>query len=284
MNPLVLAVTITRDGYANPSRRLPDKHTRLFHGKTLDEWWCIRCWSTKYISNFVMVGETEEHCARIRPMVESYGGEVVCRPRAHLHTLADTGGYPMRHGMRYMEAKHGEYNLCIQNFVVNPCYPPGLWDKAVERYMELAGDPELSKGFNALSLVYHPQDTFFQENFPNRGQVVGNITANTGKDSTRWATTDGCSIVSPEYLYYAWLRYFAGDWTVSYGGDQGIMIMPVPWWTNTHIDHDYEWDLASYCFEKYIGDGETAFRKYAEYRDSWLKEEKHEIPGPGDHG
>ena len=75
----VLSISPTRDGLVNPSRRLPDKHSRKMCGKTLDEWTMIQLWSSKYVSRSVFVCETEKHRERLAPLAEKYGADLMVR-------------------------------------------------------------------------------------------------------------------------------------------------------------------------------------------------------------
>ena len=269
-DPRILAGSITRDGYANPSRRLADKHIRLFHGRTLDEWFAIRCWASQYVTDWYIVGETEEHCERIRPLMEQYGGEVICREAAHLHPIEDTGGVPMRYGLRVMLERHGWYNGVIQNFVVNPVHPPDYFDNMVKEFVrQYRGGAEGNEGPVVLQPVFRPQLSFYAELPNGRIQIQGPPTQNTGKSSDRWATMGGITISSVDYLLHSWQLFFAGDWRLAFGGEAGQMKMEVPWWTEVHIDTDEEWDLAEFWFGKYIGVGDNALQAYATYREGW---------------
>jgi hypothetical protein len=271
MKPRVLMMTCTRDGYANPSRRLPDKHIRLFHGKTLDEWFCIRAWSSKYMTDFAVIGETEKHCERIRPMVESYGGEVYCRPPAYLHPKEDTGGQPLRWVQREMVKRHGPYNAVISNFVVNPVIPPGLWDDAVEKFMEALMDPELYKSIPVLEPLYHPQESFKEQRADGLTYWVGSTLLNTSKTLIRWAGVGGWNVTTEDYNEMAWALTQSGMVT-AFNTGWGTVPYEVPRWTDVHIDTPEEWDLAEWYFGKYIGMGDEAYDGYAAYRKLWKEQ------------
>jgi hypothetical protein len=282
MKPRVLIVAPTRDGYANPSRRLADKHTRLFHGRTLDEWYCIRCWASRYCTAFALVGETEEHCERIRPMVESYGGEVICRPEGYLHPLEDTGGQPIRYGYRIMTERHGPYNLVVNNFVVNPVMPPDLLDRGVERFIEVSQDVEVATGMQNLEpMVPNPPEVMKELGADGRAHLAGSMFMNTSKVGGRYKTSIGWNVGRPDFFEWAWMITMAGV-TKLVGQattDMGTIPFEVPWWTDIHIDTEDDWRHAEWQFGTYIGTGLGAFQKYKEYRDNWRIAELCDITG-----
>jgi len=267
-NPKVLAVTCTRDGYANPSRRLPDKHIRLFHGRTLDEWYAIRCWASQYVTDWCIVGETEEHCDRIRPMMERYGGTVICRPPEFLHPIEDTGGMPMRYGMQEMVRMKGWYNCVVNNFVVNPVLPPNFFDRMVYEFIRQRETCEDSMGIAVLQPVYHPQEIFFEELPNGRLKGVGQRMTNSGKASNRWAAAGGATVTNIDMSLLIWNACLAGNWKFL-SKSQGPMKMEVPKWTDKHIDTEDEWAEAEFWFGKKIGVGDAALEAYSEYREGW---------------
>lgn len=269
MKPRVLIIAPTRDGYKNPSRRLADKHIRLFHGRTLDEWFCIRAWSSECMTDFCLVTETEEHTERIRPMVEKYAGQLVCRPEVLLHPMEDTGGKPLRWGLHKIIEKNGPYNLVIQNFVVNPVLPPGLFDRAVKRFLELVPNLEDLKGPANMVPACYPIESFTEEREDGRLYWSGPRIMNTSKGTTRWKSTMGWTVSTPEFNDLAWMLSYSGLVLRAADLFDGNLKFEVPVWTDMHIDTEDEWDLAEWYFGKYIGIGNKAFEAYDAYRRTW---------------
>ena len=219
------------------------------------------------MTDFAVVTETEEHTERIRPLVEKYGGELVCRPPAFLHPLEDTGGRPLRWGLAHMVERHGPYNLVIQNFVVNPVIPPGMFDRAVDRFLELVPNLEDLRGPANMIPSCYPIESFREEREDGRLYWIGPFSMNTSKTTKRSKSTEGWTVSTPEYNDFAWLMSYSGytGWLNNYGQ----LRFDVPVWTDMHIDTEEEWTLAEFYFGKYIGVGDEAFEKYAAYRRTW---------------
>ena len=259
----VLSLTPTRDGLANPSRRLPDKHERVFCGKTLNEWTMIQLWSSRHVSRAVFVCETEAHADRLRPLAERYGVELMVRNPELLHPHNDSGSIVMTHTLGRILAQD-YYSLLMTPFVISPCRPPGFIDWLVDEYLRRAfadgGDftyhaPTLLCGWQGDSALW---------------QIENGIAHKVGPASLTRQTSYLFS-TSQHWIGATWwymgqmVKWFARD--TDNPGDYKPMMAEIEPWIDLHIDTEQDWEEAEYWFRKKIlSQGQDC---YARYRESW---------------
>lgn len=256
----VLSITPTRDNVAVPSLRLPDKHSRLFCGKTLDEWTMIQLWSSKSITHSIFVCETLEHAERLGPLARQYGVELMVRPEAMLHRLNDSGSIPIFWAYR-KATRENFYTLLTTPFVVAPCRPPGFFDDMVEFYCSRFGNPDFTTRHGAEVLGGYPSDITEFETVNGVGKQRGTPYIN----------------LNPEVRitqFNHWLRaawYYEGMQMLA-NSRHDVSLSPVIWeiepWMDIHIDTEEQWQNAEYWFEKKILSlGDDPYRRY---RETWF--------------
>lgn len=249
-----LAVTITRDNEAAPGGRLPDKHSRLFHGKTLDEWTAIQVWSSKYAGRHIYVAETEEHAEKLQ-YLKKYGCDIWVRPKDMLHPINDSGAVPLHWATKKALAEDF-HTLLTHAFVVSPCRPPGFFDRMVEEYKEMMAAPEWSK-VQLWVLAGHktPMGLFNLDKW-RVGTQLGEDYTNENHD---WRMSCFSHFLA---LSHWWLSYYEG---VIAKLDTKIRptIFDVEPWIDTHIDDLEQWELAEYWFgKKILSQGEDCYERY----------------------
>jgi hypothetical protein len=254
-----LSITPTRDNEAAPGNRLADKHTRLFHGKTLDEWTMIQLWSSKYLGKAVFVCETEEHKAKLSEMAAKYDIKLMVRPRQMLHEVNDTGGMPISWAARQL-LKTDYYSLITTPFVVSPCRPPGFFDLMVERYQKLFGNPDWNVGQMWVMGLHDVDGAMFEVDSDNYGNQLGAVYLNKNP-KIRFGTTGH---------WMGWTHWWMNYWPIA-AARLDLTVRPkvydIPWWQDIHIDTMEQWEMAEYWFAKEILSlGEDC---YDRYRASW---------------
>jgi hypothetical protein len=175
--------------------------------------------------------------------------------------------------MREMEKRHGPYNAIISSFVVNPCMPPGIFDRAVDRFFEVAMDSEMYHGLPVLEPMCYPVECWKEEAEDGLAYPVGSLMANSSKVKGRWKSTFGWNVTRSDYDEWAWMLTQAGwvlPWVDVFRKYSGTHVFEVPVWTDVHIDTEDEWDLAEWYFGKYIGEGEVGYNAYRDYRNTWI--------------
>ena len=250
----VLSLTLTRDNDAAPGTRLPDKHSRLFCGKTLDEWTMLQLWSSKSITYSVFVCETHKHAERLAPMASKYGIELIVRPSEMLHPLDDSGSIPLLWSFRKAMA-HRHYTLVTTPFVVCPCRPPGFFDDMAAFYRKTFGNPDFERGSPQVMGAY-PLDTMMFSVQNGRGVEIGEPYLNyTAK--YRYS-------VSNHTLMASW--WYEGN-TILNNSRHELAISPILWdiepWMDIHIDTEEQWREAEFWFrEKILSKGEDCYESY----------------------
>jgi hypothetical protein len=264
VQPKFLSVTPTRDNVAAPGNRLADKHARLFHGKTLDEWLMIQLWSSKYLGRAYYVCETRSHLNKLAPLADKYDIELLVRPEGMLHPLADTGGLPITYGVK--KALESEWFPLIQTpFVVAPCRPPGFFDRMVEAYLNAFGNPDYARNQMWVMGGYESDLAYFT--------VDDEGVARQPKDIELYLNRNPKVRVSTTQHWIGFTHWWDSYWR-SAAGRYDLTISPVivniePW-EDIHIDTQDNWDWAEYWFEKKIlSQGEDCYERY---RESWRTE------------
>lgn len=260
----VLSLTPTRDGVVNPSHRLPDKHSRLFCGKTLDEWTMLQLWSSKHVSKAVFVCETENHAIRLSGKAKKYDVELIVRPREMLHPINDSGALVLLYGLLHM-LMDDYYSLLMTPFVVSPLRPPGFFDHMVEVYLDKMNCPDESTLCPMVVGAHeYPDRTQWKENEQGRGENISHYTFNS--ISPGWWETRTQHWICATWFYVARSLY---DFTRQ-AKDEGVLkpiFFELPEWTEIHIDTEENWKEAEYWFkEKILSQGEDCYHKY---REGW---------------
>jgi hypothetical protein len=255
-----LSVTPTRDNEAAPGNRLVDKHSRLFHGKTLDEWLMIQLWSSKYLGHAYFVCETLAHHDKLLPMADKYGIELLVRPEGMLHPIADTGGIPISWGVK--KALEREWFPLIQTpFVVAPCRPPGFFDMMVEAYLAAFGNPDYCRGQMWVMGGYKADSAYFE---------VGADGVGTQPTKELYLNQNPATRLSTTQHWVGFTHWWQAAWPLG-AARHDLAISPVmveiePW-MDIHIDTQDQWEWAEYWFEKKIlSQGEDCYERY---RESW---------------
>lgn len=255
-----LSVTPTRDNEAAPGNRLADKHSRLFHGKTLDEWLMIQLWSSKYCGKAIFVCETEAHRGKLQPMAGKYGVELIVRPREMLHPINDTGGLPIYCGIMHA-LKSDYYSLITSPFVVSPCRPPGFFDRMVEHYLRLiATCPDYERGRAWVMGAYDLDGAMFELDEHSTGTQLGTVYLNKNPLS-RFSTTQHW--IAATWWYLASLPITVSRHDLSLRPK----IFDIKPWEDIHIDTQDQWEWAEYWFgKKILSQGEDCYERY---RETW---------------
>jgi hypothetical protein len=254
-----LSITPTRDNVAAPGNRLADKHARLFHGKTLDEWTMLQLWSSKYLGKAFFVCETEEHYGKLLPVAQKYGVELLVRPREMLHPVNDTGTLPIMYGFREAMARD-YYSLVMTPFVVSPCRPPGFFDYMVEQYLRLMPGPDYEKGQAWIMGASEADGVFYEKDGEDRGRQLGAIYLNK----------------NPEFRFTSTQHWLGATWwyearVVVANSRHDLSFAPklfdIEPWQDIHIDTLDQWEWAEYWFaKKILSQGEDCYHRY---RESW---------------
>lgn len=258
----LLTVTPTRDGLANPSRRLPDKHTRLFCGKTLDEWTMIQLWSSKYVGRALFVCETEEHAKRLHPLAEKYKIELVVRSKELLHSSNDSGSLVTFEAIQYA-LRTDYYSILTTPFVISPCRPPGFFDWMVDIYLKEIPNMDFSVGAPQVLGGWQMDMSIWQLDKNRRAIQKGPLFLT--KSDKFLASRSQHHISATWWHIGAMYKWFAHA-DENAGNYEPIMFEIEPW-MDSHIDDEEDWDLTEYYFQKKIlSKGENC---YDEYRDTW---------------
>ena len=267
--PSVLSVTPTRDPQRNPSRRLPDKHGRLFHGKTLDEWCALQMWSNQCVARQVFVAETPDHANRLQALLGRYDVEVISRPAGMLHPICDTGGLPIRYGVDYA-FKTGWYPLITTPFVVSPCKRPGLFDEMVSHYLRVVKAPDWERSMpQVMAMTPNPSGWFWQDS----GEAT---------PAEMVVSKTGISFNETPRAYYGVLQHFvAASWSwrslqslvetrapIQDLGKYSVYPFPIADWEDCHIDTEEQWTRAEWEFQRNILD-KLGPDCYQNYRRTW---------------
>jgi hypothetical protein len=257
----ILSVTPTRDNIAAPGNRIPDKHSRLFHGKTLDEWTMLQLWSSKSISKAIFVCETMEHADRLEPMAAKYGVELMVRPKQMLHPLNDTGGLPIV--WAYKQAMERTfYTLVTCPFVVSPCRPPGFFDEMTAFYCKTFGNPDWIYGYPQVTGGYSSYLTLFDVDKDGRATQVSKSHLNYNP-MLRVSALNHALMAT--WWYEAQLVFERGR--------RDLSVSPIIWeiepWMDIHIDTEDQWKEAEFWFgEKILSKGEDCYERY---RSTWAQ-------------
>jgi hypothetical protein len=262
----VLSITATRDNIAAPGNRMPDKHSRLFCGKTLDEWTMLQLWSSRSVTRKIFVCETQEHANRLSPLADKYGVELMVRPRQMLHPLNDTGLLPV--SWAFKEATKREYYSLFINpaFVITPCRPPGFHDEMVAFYLKTFGNPDYILGVPSV-LAGFSSDLESYELKEGRGHILGSAYYN--RNPIKRVSRGSHAICAGWYYESQVLMQLSRHYTMcehefSMAGDVMWDIEP---WMDIHIDTEDEWKEAEFWFkEKILSQGEDCYERY---RKNW---------------
>jgi hypothetical protein len=256
-----LAVTITRDNEVAPGGRLPDKHSRLFCGKTLDEWCALQVWSSEYAGRHVFVAETEEHAKKLQYLKDKYAVMVYVRPRDMLHPLNDSGAVPL-HWATQLALSDEFHTLITHPFVVSPCRPPGFFDRMVEEYKKMMLAPEWSR-VQLWVMAGHPSPmAMFRVDEHGVGTQLGEDYTN---ENHAWRLSCCSHWLA---LSHWWLGYYAGVIAQTNTKVHPTLFDIEPW-MDTHIDNQEQWELCEYWFaKKILSQGEDCYERY---RQSWVK-------------
>ena len=256
-----LTVTPTRDNDAAPGNRLKDKHSRLFCGKTLDEWTMIQVWSSKYAGKHVFVCETEAHAEKLRPIADKYGVVLYVRPRDFLHPLNDTGGVPLTWATEKALAED-YHTLLTHAFVVAPCRPPGFFDRLAMEYEKRVGNPDYFYTQMWVMGGHGTDSAYFETDENSVGRQIGKVYLNSNVRA-RLSTTQHWMASSHWWRAAAPLGAARHDLTLT------PIIVDIEPWMDIHIDTQDQWDWAEYWFKKMIlSRGEDCYERY---RDEWKK-------------
>jgi hypothetical protein len=265
VQPSLLAVVPTRDGYANPSRRMPDKHTRLLHGKTLDEWKMLQLWSSKYLGKALFVCETEAHKERLQPLADKYDVELFVRPAELLHPINDSGSYVTWAGLQHA-LKTRYYTFLMMPFVVAPCYPPGLIDWLVDEYLRIMPGIDIPQGAGAILGGYPTDVTGYSMWVEEDKGFYRRIAPNPLEPLRRYMMLNSQIALWSTRMYEGMMyKWFArGD---KLCGEYQPKIVEIEPWMDIHIDTESDWEAAEYWFgKKILSKGENC---YVEYRNTW---------------
>ena len=259
----VVRIAPTRDGFANPSERFPTKHTGLLSGKTCDEWWAIQSWASKEITLSILIGETPEHCERIKPLVEPYGVIVLCRPETMNHSSQDSGGFPTWFGFEYARKYVDNINYVIPDFVVNPLRKPDDYDRMIRAFDKkmASPNPDAVGGSRTMmsacrtDLSYHLLDG--DRLVPQYVSDIGN-----SRYWLAYATVATLSISTTGF--YEWMRLITEAGSSQFFPGKP-WLFEIEEWQELHMDHPDQWDLAEFWFDRKIGGIEA----YRDYRKTW---------------
>lgn len=259
--PKFLSITPTRDNISAPGNRMPDKHSRLFHGRSLDEWTMLQLWSSKYLGKAIFVCETETHAMRLETLAHKYGVELVVRPEQMLAPVCDTGGVPCQWATR-RELRKTWWALFTIAFVVAPCRPPGFLDMMVERYLEAFNKaPDFHEGQHWVCAGHDADEHPFQTDSTGTAREQLGHLYNRADEL----------VMSDTGHFMASTFWYVNHTIVDFGRHAGVVLTPkmfkVPWWQCIHIDTEEQWTAAEFYFGNYILN--AGFDCYEKYRASW---------------
>ena len=255
-----LSITPTRDNDEAPGNRLSDKHSKLFHGKTLDEWLMIQLSTSKYLGKAIFVCETEKHADRLMPLATRYNVTLYVRPRDMLNQMNDSGAIILQWATR--KALDEEfYTLVTHPFVVAPCRSPGFFDRMVDAYSRSFDVPDRDRKAPYVMGGHEMDAILFDLDSSNVGTMVGETYYN--KNPRRRLST------SQHYMAHSswWMAYM--DIVLSkHDISFSPTIFDIEPWEDIHIDTQDEWDWAAYWFEKKIlSQGEDCYERYRTERN-----------------
>lgn len=260
----VLSITPTRDGLVNPSHRLPDKHSRLFCGKSLDEWTMIQLWSSRCISRAIFLCETEAHAERLRPLAEKYGIELMVREKELLHPHNDSGSLVLTAALVKVLAKE-YYSLIMTPFVISPVRPPGFLDELTDEYLSRSFAYGGDFTYRAPSILCGWQSDLSLWELDKNG-VADKVGPLSLIEQPQYLFSKSQHWVAATWWYIGqMLKWFARDGANP--GDYKPMMWEIPWWYDLHIDHEDDWEEAEYWFKaKILSRGEDCYERY---RETW---------------
>jgi len=262
VEPTILSVTPTRDNATAPGRRLPDKHTRLLCGKTLDEWLMLQLWSSKCVRQAVFVAETRAHAERLERLVidrKFSNIEIVVRPRDMLASINDSGAIPIQWAVE-REFQRDWYSFVTTPFVVSPCRPPGFFDRMVEEYKLAMSNPDYTRS-SAIICGGYPTDQMLWDRQPDGGWIQRGIPYLNRNPQTRGSITNHWLAASWWYRSNVHLSMARHDLSFN------PMFFDIEPWMDIHIDTEEDWEVAELWFRrKILSKGEDC---YEEYRRSW---------------
>ncbi len=260
-----LSVTPTRDNEAAPGNRLADKHSRLFNGKTLDEWLMLQLWSSKYLGKAVFVCETEEHVRKLSPLAQKYDIRLLVRPRDMLHPANDSGSLPISWAVEQI-FKEEWFSLITTPFVVSPCRPPGFFDMMVEVYLAWISNPDFQMKAPMIIGGYETDISLWQiSKTQQRGKQLGLSYLNRNPE-IMGSITNHWIAASWWYRAKVILDYSRHDLSF-----EPIFFKIEPW-MDTHIDTEDHWEEAEYWFgKKILNQGSDC---YEQYREKWAHDSR----------
>lgn len=271
----VLSVTPTRDPERNPSRRLADKHGRLFCGKTLDEWCAIQMWSNQCIARQIFVAETPDHATRLQALLGKYDVEVISRPRGMLHPVCDTGGLPIKYGVAHA-FKTGWYPLITTPFVVSPCRRPGLYDDLVAHYLKMVKNPDRETGQSqVIAMVKDPPGWLWQDR--GEGTQAEMVLPKTGVSFNDYPNAwTGClqHFVAASWQWLAFGTVADSRAPIPNLGVYSVYPYPIEDWEDAHIDTEEQWQRAEWQFQHNVLDklGPDCYQEYRRRAEDRKKE------------
>lgn len=260
-----LSLTPTRDGLANPSRRLPDKHSRIFCGKTLDEWTMIQLWSSRLVSRAIFVCETTQHADRLEPLAETYGIELMVRDNEMLHPHNDSGSVVLAHALVKILAKE-YYSLVMTPFVISPCRPPGFFDMMIETYLAHAAGQGGDFSFAAPTVLggWQSDRSLWKINENGTATKFG-PPVSTKQEHYLWSNSQ--QWVAATWWYVGQMMKWFARADGESSGDYPCRMVEIEPWMDLHIDTQDDWEEAEYWFtKKILSRGEDC---YAQYRETW---------------
>jgi len=250
----VLSITPTRDNDAAPGGRLPDKHSRLFCGKTLDEWTMIQLWSSQSITHKIFVCETYEHMKKLAEPAVKYDVELMVRPASMLHPLNDSGSIVGT--WAFKKALEKDWcSLITTPLVVTPCRPPGFFDAMVSFYQQKIGNPDYTRQDALVYAGYASDITSFEiEN--GKGKQLGQAYLNK---NYKLRSTKFSHFVAATWWYEAYLTLQQSRHDVALHP----IFYDIEPWMDCHIDTEDEWKEAEFWFrEKILSQGEQCYERY----------------------
>ena len=259
----IVRIAPTRDGFTNPSERLPNKHSGLLCGHTPDEWWALQSWSSELITTSILVAETEKHADRLKAQLLKYNIEILVRPETMNHPCQDSGGFPTWWGYLWALEHIGNIQYVLPDFVVNPLRKPGDYDRIIRAFDEkmASPNPDAVAGIRSMSSACKTDFSFLRK---EGDRLVNQYRTDIG-NSRYWPTyaTVGTLTVCTAG-YYEWAR-LATEAGIFQFFDGQPWLFETEEWQELHIDHPDQWDLAEFWMARKIG-GVEAFE---EYRRTW---------------
>lgn len=260
VTPKFLSLTPTRDNVTAPGARLADKHTRLFCGKTLDEWTMLQLWSSKYLGEAVFICETLEHKHSLEPLGTKYGVRLLVRPWQMLSPVCDSGAIPVSWAADHV-LRDRYYDLVTTPLVVSPCRRPGFFDYMTEEYLRLFRlAPDRERG-ELWVMGGHNADAISWEVDKNgRGRQLGTEYYNALDNSMVSMAQDWMGATH-------WWKAFCQVRDSRHSLGFSPKIFEIEPWEDVHIDTEADWTLAEHWFKEHIlSKGEDCYERY---RASW---------------